>query len=752
MDQTLTRHTFIVDATSADSLWNSYDAIADTISQSSIGDKVTKATLGSWLENSKTGKWFIVVDGFNPTDDINELKKMLPTPRRSIDQILITTRDRAIVDKYSINEARVPPCIEVCALTSADSMRFFKQNIEEWKRLKSNEVDTTMIESLLKELWSPAMIRYAAVHMEEDRMDTVQMQELVDENGLSVIRTPFPSYLEYVLQPLASTLSRPGTWPREVGTLFLLAFFDPRGVEWSTLRNNHATKRKRLGLLKSLGRLQDCGLIEKASCDIGPVYSIRGNIRRAIMEWIEQHDGPEGRAEGFLNRYSKALSITYKSYHSSLKAAKATIVDTFSGAHQSEEPFMPHFRCFVQFTIEYPQQQKPLMHHLAVQAVISFSKVLLEQDRYREAITVTEYTRKHYKYKLDEDDSEKQVQVFFTLGRHLVTIYLACPRDTLTNGYRSKASELISDLRSDIKKLKGSYSGQAWMTLINLEIKLDEVRMYRQSAIYDQAHRKLSDVSDAVNAMINSGDRFIQETYEHIIFRDGNRRTPLAPLSPRKLQIMANFQDGLLHLAEGSSRPRTDRKCALEFWNRARELLMSTESAFEQYCASDELWHDDIRVASAVVNTRIGGKGLIRDAIYTLELVRGRMEDRYGLVRRTMDVERRLNEARLQPNKQHVKIAIESLRELLEWYTDNFGKYASHGEYTTCTKTCASLLVRALRRMGKRDEASELRKTYRLEAEPSEEESSWVRQEVLLKVSIFVVVVLLYLGYSYQNL
>ncbi|KAI1523610.1 hypothetical protein PtrCC142_011461 [Pyrenophora tritici-repentis] len=137
---------------------------------------------------------------------------------------------------------------------------------------------------------------------------------------------------------------------------------------------------------------------------------------------------------------------------------------------------------------------------------------------------------------------------------------------------------------------------------------------------------------------------------------------------------MSKFQDGLLHMTEGDSKYSINQSDALAFWYKARGLLLSAVDAAETYCPTDESWHEEIRVAIAVVNTKIGQKSLVNDAIDALNLVRGRMEERYGLVRRTMDVEFKLNEARLKSSKQHVvKVATDSSREIFHWYKDHFG-------------------------------------------------------------------------------
>ncbi|KAH8626784.1 SPS1,serine threonine protein kinase [Alternaria alternata] len=753
-DRTLKRHAFVVNVTSTDKLMQSYDDIAEiingTIGEPNNVSKVTRHTIRSWLSLETTGKWFMVVDGFDLFSDTAELKKALPTPRDGMDQLLITTRSRAIINEYSRGGAHVP-CIKVSGLGPADSMRLFKQNIEGWKRLKSEETDTLKIGNLLEKLWSPMMIKYVANQIELSRATVKQFKELVDDNGLSEVTTDFApdeSYLAHVLRPLTSNLSQTSSWPRELGTLFLLAFFDSGGVKWSILKENHGTNKKRKPLLTALGTLQDCAFVGKAERRIDPVYFIYGNIRQAILEWVEQNDGG---AEGLLKRYNKALSITYKSYRSSLKAAVATPNASLK-LYQVEQPFMPHFECFVRFTEKQKQRQKPLLHYLAVRGIICFSKVLLDHDRYREVMTVIEYSRQHYQYRFDEVDSEKQVQTFFTLGRHLTTIYLARSKDTSSNGYRNLASRLISELLSTATEIKDRYPGWNWLDLMSLEIKLDDVRVHRQSAHFEHAREKLSKISDRLDKMGNDDDEVVERYYENRFSTNYNNWIPQTHLSKQKLLITVKFQSGLLQMAEGNAKYQQDRKEALILWHNAQKSLLLAEHEAERHYPPDELWHDDIRIAIAVVNTRIGQKRLIQEAISMLELIQDRMEKRYGFVRRTMDVKRKLNEARLKSHWKHVNLATESSRELLHWYTEHFKEYANSGAMTMCTIDCASQLVRGLERMGRRDELEALKKKYKLDGDFSEVED-FRKLAMLLKLScLCILVVALCLGYQYQYL
>ncbi|KAI0576369.1 SPS1 Serine-threonine protein kinase [Pyrenophora tritici-repentis] len=749
-DKAITRHTFFVDATTADSLMSSYDAIADKINlsevditgQSQAFSRVTRYSLGSWLNQEKSGKWFMVVDGFDPIGDMTELKQMLPTPRHGMDQILITTRNLAKIREYYSSCKLQIACIEVTALSPADSMRLFKQNIGEWERLKGDETDTPKIKDLLEKLWSPLMIKYAANQIGDTRVTVMQLKELVDDNGLSEVTVPFESYLTHVLEPLTGTLSHTPSWPRVVGTLFLLAFFDPNGVKWSTLKNDHTKRSKRSGLLRSLGKLEDYALINKAP---GEVYSINGNIRETILEWIEQLDGPEGGAEGLLKRHSKALSIIYKSYQSLLANAMETSPNAYSQLHQAEQPFMPHFECFLNFTKKHTRQQKPELRYPAVRAVICFSKVLLDKDRYEEAMRVTEYTREHFQHKLGEADSEKQVRVFFILGRHLITIYLAHPRDAESSTFQSKARDLIAQLQSVVQEIKKQHLGWDWLTTISLEIKLDQARLYRESEQFDDAHRELSSIGVTIEKKISNGDKVTKQVHKRKTSGYRNTRRPEHHPSLPKLRIMSKFQDGLLHMTEGDSKYSINQSDALAFWYKARGLLLSAVDAAETYCPTDESWHEEIRVAIAVVNTKIGQKSLVNDAIDALNLVRGRMEERYGLVRRTMDVEFKLNEARLKSSKQHVvKVATDSSREIFHWYKDHFGEYA------TDTKDCASQLVRARIRVGETD-MEDMRafiKYYGLEKEAEDMGNLW-RRRLCIVSFLCILLMTLCLVYRY---
>ncbi|CAN9451072.1 unnamed protein product [Alternaria alternata] len=287
---------------------------------------------------------------------------------------------------------------------------------------------------------------------------------------------------------------------------------------------------------------------------------------------------------------------------------------------------------------------------------------------------------------------------------------------------------------------------------MSVEIKLDEVRVHRQSANIEQARQILSKISETLNVMSDDDDEVIDHYYENAASADHNSRISQTHLSRQKLLIMAKFQDGLLQMTEGNLKHQKDRRNALAIWGNARKLLLSAEQEVERYHPPDELWHDDIRVAIAAVNIKIGQKSLIHDAISTLESVQGRMEERYGSVRRTMDVRRKLNEARLKSHRKHVNLVTQSSRELLHWYTEHFRENTNSGGMTMCTIDCASHLVRGLERMGKRDDLKELKRKYNLGGDLSDINDSR-RLGVLFKLSFFfILVVALYLGYHHQYL
>ena len=113
----MARHVFHVNATSVECLIRSYDAIADVINNSQAdptdryreGSLVTRYTLKPWLEDDKNGRWFMVVDGLNQTSSMAELRNLLPIPRDGVDQILITTRDRAAARGYLTRKQHLPP-------------------------------------------------------------------------------------------------------------------------------------------------------------------------------------------------------------------------------------------------------------------------------------------------------------------------------------------------------------------------------------------------------------------------------------------------------------------------------------------------------------------------------------------------------------------------------------------------------------------------------------------------------------------
>ncbi|CAN9216067.1 unnamed protein product [Alternaria alternata] len=79
---------------------------------------------------------------------------------------------------------------------------------------------------------------------------------------------------------------------------------------------------------------------------------------------------------------------------------------------------------------------------------------------------------------------------------------------------------------------------------MSVEIKLDEVRVHRQSANIEQARQILSRINDTLNAMSDDDDEVIDHYYENAASADHNGRMSQTHLSRQKLLIMAKFQDG----------------------------------------------------------------------------------------------------------------------------------------------------------------------------------------------------------------
>ena len=750
-DKAMQRHSFEVEAKNKSALLESYDAIAHQINMSHDEsefrtkslDKVTGRTLKAWLENRQNGGWFMVVYGFDSVQYAEELWEMLPVPECEYCQMLITTRTRATVKDV---EGNLIPEVQVDVLNQTDSMRLFKHHIQRKLTIRhpqdsENQVDDPddhQTKSLVEKLWSPFMIRSAAKHMNNKSLVVGYMNKRLDDNSFATVRTTPQDYLEYILRPLnpdGSFKDKP--WPRVVRFLFLLAFFHSRGVSWDLLLSEY--KQEEEGLVDMLEILQDCSMISMDYQQDQTVYVLNAHVRRALLGWMDNGRGlghtcsDEYGPEAILKHYNKSLSMICKAYkinHSN--SPKQTKTKPLK-PHASKQAFMPHFECFLDFIKKHPQKLNFTLGDLAVRAVILFSKVLLDEDRYDDAMKVTAYAHTHFKCDLSEIDAadagkSKQARISFHLMRQLVQVYLARPQDDCSAESWGKAEELINKLQAEAHRIKELDLPWTHFTSPELDIQLEKVRVYWKSGRVEPARRELSHIIESTGVLIKRDGQVLEPIQgngcrvrfglpKNLREEDQRRR------SIRMLQLKVTREDGLLYTMEGIQKHQKNPRLAHKSWKKARKALRLAQDAASQWFPDDAVLHDEIGEEIAVANTKIGTAGLVNQAITTLEAACDRAKSRYGQCRRTWDLERRLNEARLK-SKKHVEEGTDSANRLLQLYEERLGPEKM------ATKQCALQLAKGLRYMGRWEERCALARRYTgLEQELRDDMGMFLRLE-----------------------
>jgi hypothetical protein len=730
-----TKHTFTVNARSIEDLRDSFRGIAERINmpvsgtrkQKKVGFEVTTNTVKTWFEDETNEGWFMLVDGLDSYQDAKEIKEMLPMPRRGYDQMLITTRNRHVVVQLDLYHKGA--CIEVNSLDLDDSHRLFSNQIDsslitqdpqkaEGSSLMQMDPDTYR---LLSTLWSPLLIKYAAIYMNRNQNTVAEMNSLLGDLGLTQIqrffpdqiRRIYPDYLAYILAPLTSNLHNTASWSREVRLLFLLAFFDRKGVNQDILKLAYeGPEREMLQDLSS--RLKDCSLIDRKEQRRGSMtYVIKGNIQIAVLEWIKNFKGKTGGPGGLFLRYNKALSTICRYYRS-----KNTTKDGPLKLHKEKLALMRHFECFLAFTKEHPQRSKLALDREAVQAITYFSYVLLDQDRHMEAIHVIKYAQQHFLFNYKRGgilDKErlKQMRVRFWLGRQLVKVYMSRPEDHDSYSYWSEAQQLLESLKTEARQINEEVpKWDGYMIVWHLA--LESARVLRKEKRYAEARQSLGRISNITGMLISDvgivyEPRPEREIKEWLETRPGETLKEKETRSAefRRLLIHLTREHGMLNVAEGMALGNAQKTTTSCYWAAAKEQFRLAETAVYQWFPRDMELRSKIRVDIAVVDTKVGQHNLLEKAIHVLDVCVAELRSTYGECSRTWDLERKLNAARLKSDKRsHVKVATECSAKILHKYEERDWRDK------VATKECAEQYNEGLLRLGRVLEAQELREQY----------------------------------------
>ncbi|KAF2656071.1 hypothetical protein K491DRAFT_757864 [Lophiostoma macrostomum CBS 122681] len=752
-NKAMKRDIFRVDGSNAEAWYRSYDEIAAMINNlHATGRRKTgrdielrKEGVKAWLEDKSHGGWFLIVDGLEMYEDTKRLGELLPSLTRGYHQVLITTRNRDIVEDLDLYD-KEDACIEVDPPNTEILLRLFNDCIDKTmlkqESQEGQEREQTLMNAdtkkLLETLWSPLLVEKAARHMNKHHLDIADMNELFKKEGFFLVEYFFPNYLEYVLRPLLSgPLSDHNAWSREIRTLVISAFFAPSGVNYKILAFSYSTNEP-AAFLKSIGSLQSCSFVRVRKSMEGnqKICVLKGNLQRALLDWIKHAEGEEGGDWGLLLRYNKALSMTYRHYTPKKRKDRQNgwtspilrdnddsenRVGSLTRAYDKALPHMPHFERFLAFTREVAPLPEFKLDDDSVRAITHFSCALVDKDRHSEALRVMEFAQDHY-YHFDHLQSKandrhdlKRIRIRFWLGRQLCKVYLSRPEDGRTSEeYWDKAKDLMKSLKREAELAGDQHP--AWMghSLLHWELELDSVRVLCMSKEHLEARDLLETIRSKAGTLSENEQGNVTTTRVYEFTKWSEKREGECALSRskrrvrlRKLFIQITREDGLLHSSESMAKPESRfQSKGLESLNKARDAFRLSEKAAQEWFPDDKELSSEIGVEIAVAETKLGKPHLVKKAIHFLERRVKETRDSYGECRRSWDLERRLNAARLKCDQHHIEAATASAGKLLKYYERKLGSDK------VATRRCAMQRYEGLLLLGRRQEAEDLLREY----------------------------------------
>ncbi|KAF2789212.1 hypothetical protein K505DRAFT_284791 [Melanomma pulvis-pyrius CBS 109.77] len=749
------KHTFWVNAETLVDMQYSYMQIGQAIKLFDDGRANTEKVLeqvNKWLEDGSNGPWIMVIDGLDVASEAAEIKRNLP--EQGCGQILITTRNRGLVQEFVLFHKGAG--IEVERPDEEDCMRIHKYYTDKnlFKKFTKHTDD------LLDLLWFPKLIKEATNYMNIHHMYPKDLFEDITDRGFSEIDAFSPHFVEYLLEPLVPhSLADAERWPREVKVLVRFAFFDTGGIDFELidLVKRESGFENCHNLRQILATLRNCSLINTVTQDDRTIYSINKTIQLAVLEWIEKEQG----RIGLLKIYDKALSMMYRYYQERRNGGKknankktGSLAQHQGSSFKYKEMLLPHFERFLAFATKKSSPLQFSFADRAVQAIILFSRPLLDQDRHGDAIHVLEYAQAHSSVDVDglpEAKAQRRQRIHFWLGRQLVKAYISRPPDDMSWSYWEKAEKLVIRLLKEAKESANNSSGYMWAgnPVLAWEISLDLVRVYWESKRLHEAEQQLG-LMDQIKVQLEDGKVKFPAIKDIVPALEDPAAQNVEAMAERsntlkKLAIQVKQEEGLLHLATG--RKHASQKApglARDCWKAARDALSTAELALRQSLPEEKEMQSFVAVHIAVANTKIGTREALRKAEQTLTDELKKVQRDYGPdCQRAWEMERKLNAVRLQGDKSQISVAMNSSMMLLGFYEETFG------ENSGPAIKCASQLREAYVKLGRLQDAHDLAKKV-LGMPPSEARTSrwrmmkWIFVLFVVNGTVFTYMVLLH--------
>jgi hypothetical protein len=656
--------------------------------------------LRNWLSNQSNGPWILVVDGLNNNAMAHHLKRLIPT---NSGQILITTKDRAIIDtildlrphvrkensRIHVQDLPVPDLRAVFQWCGAQKLPVSPETDELLSNFPIPGLVISLARYALKLNMAPSLL-YSVTNsgrkngvticfpesMYQDVTRTYRMFEHLND-GTSKLTTPvnpFPSSFSPVLKLLGE-----------------LSCLHRSKLYFHLIRQNYEIEDK---LLEMLGMLENCSLITKGRTH--DIYSMPESVQVLMRRWTWDSLGFPGLLKMYLN--------TVLMLHFQYKEETRPMVDAKKlrrSSYLTKLPLMPHFEQFLAFTREHRQHGNDLGSVDAdsvermVQAVTTFAPVLVEEGRYDDAVCVLEFANSLYK-------GMKHRSI---LTRRLCEAYTRPPLANRSDEAWTKASTLLGRVIHELSQQPQRHLEQEWycsLALSNIHSKYSR----------PETARKILRTLHAVTVQTGwscSGTPYLR--------RKGGQ--VFKPAVERKLAISKCIAEGLACTAEANYRWSWQRKRRL---HAALSAFQKARHAITKWFPSEDRWLADLDELTAKVLGKMGTPKTIKRAIAMYQNLYERYQkevsapDRPWSQTRAWALKCKIARAQIQlwpdyinPGSSEV---IDTLQTALKFFEEHH--HQRDGKHNDHTRACAYILHDAYATLGREEEARYITERYGL--------------------------------------
>lgn len=690
----------------------SYSEIANQIEEiraQRLTDTLLYSAVRTWLENPRNGPWIMVVDGLDSERTADILKKEV-LPRENKGQLLFTGRNPQCIEAACGHNVE---CLEIQKPHPDDCLKIFRSHLVDGYYDEAAQGTSQLLENL----WLPLVIKMAAIHMNKFR---IPHQKMCDQ----VNRTPFmfdqireldpnssdprKSFVNVFLGPLLEDsaplppASNGTKWGQELRLLCFLACLNKDKVTNRLIKANYKVE-KHATVDTNLYKLVSYGFIE----DIGKdTFRMHKFVQDSVIAYIRAKTGEDGL---FL-RFGVALGALVRRYDEKIKEERSEQAEWLyrsASSYAWKIPFMPHFARFVEMTSEAKSRglsDKFIFQDRAVESIVTFSRVYMEQGRSEHAIEVLEFAQNHHR--------GNQAKVWLN--------------QTLAQAYKARASTAkYSERRKYIDKAEVLFKAlikeadEVKLRFLKWDLVLELTRLYWESNECTKAWKQLESMQMF---------RFTLEEGRVVMVNDTVLMKELPKWNEndkksRLLVIRVQYEEGLVHLETGNAHAAKGKlKLAIQSWTSAKEEFSKSTQALHTWLPDEKELLLQIEESIADADRAIGTPDLLEDAESKLKEHITLLRDNFKASdKRLWETECRL--ARVLSKGGHDKLeeAIELLVHLYESHSKHLGKES--GE----TLKTASLLRDVYILAGQESKARELEITSGLEIEPRLEHSMRAR-------------------------